>query len=95
MDVDIPRERVGILRLESAQPQNTRHYGVPARRIRQDNFTNARRSLNTVPGGALSPIFSGSELAQWRVPAASPIAETELGGGHRINGHDIAAVEEG
>src|SRR5207244_3654518 len=43
----------------------------------------------------ISPnFFRYLQLAQWRKPAASPIAETELGGGDGINRHDIAAVEK-
>ena len=54
-----------------------------------------RRSLNTVPGGALSPIFSAiCKLSERRKPAAWAIAETELGRGDRIGGHEVAAIEE-
>ena len=54
-----------------------------------------RRLLNTVPGGALSPIFS----AICKLPSGvnllpRAIAETELGRGDRISGHEVAAIEE-
>ena len=96
MDVNIPREGVGVLRLESAQPENARHDRIPARRIRQDNFTSAPAIFEyRARWRIIANFFRDLQLAQWRVPAASPIAETELGRGDRINGHQIAAVEEG
>src|SRR5437667_1868619 len=96
VDVDIPRERVGVLRLESAQPENARHDRIPARRIRQDDFASTPpifeyRALWRIIANFLRDL----QLAQWCVPAAWPVAETELGGGNWIDGHQIAAVEDG
>ena len=55
-----------------------------------------RRSLNTVPGGALSPIFSAiCSLPERRKLAARPVAKTELGRGDRIDGHQVSAIEKG
>src|SRR6516225_317244 len=96
VDVDIPRAGVGVLRLESAQPENPCHDRVPARRIRRDNFTSAPPIFEYGSRWrSIANFFRDLQLAQWRVPAASPIAETKLGGRDRINGHQIAAVEEG
>src|SRR5439155_19237051 len=84
VDVDIPGERVRILRLESAQPENARHDRIPARRIREDNFTRAPPIFeDRARWRIIANLFRDLQLAQWRVSAASPITETELGGRDR------------
>ena len=54
-----------------------------------------RRLLNTVPGWRIvTNFFRYLQISEGRKPAASPIAQTELGSGDRINGHEITAIEE-
>jgi hypothetical protein len=87
MDVNVAPKCVGILRFESAQPENPCHDRITTRRISLDNFAGAPTVLEyrarcRIPAN----FFRYLQLAEWRKPAASPIAETELGGGDGIDG---------
>ena len=96
VDVNVPPKRVSVLRFESTQPENPRYDGIATRRIGLDNFPGAPTILEyRSRWRATANFFRYLQLAEWRKPAASPIAKTELGGGDGINRRDLAAIEKG
>src|SRR6266436_2067638 len=95
VDVNVPPERVSVLRFESTQPENPSHAWITTRRVGLDNFPSAPTVLEHRARWRITANFLRYlQLAEWRKPAASPIAETELGSGDGIDGHDVAAVEK-
>src|SRR5882724_1040615 len=75
MDVNISRERVGVLHLQSAQPEDARHDRVAAWRIRRNDFTGSTSILkNRARWRAVADLFGDLQFTQWRKTAAAPIA---------------------
>ena len=96
VDVNVPAERVRVLRFESTQPENPGYDRITTRRVGLDNFPGASAILEYRSRWRITAnFFRYLQLAEWRKPAASPIAKTELGGGDGINRHDLAAIEKG
>jgi hypothetical protein len=83
------------LRFQSTQPDNSCHDRITTRRIRQDDFAGAPPTLeHRARWRIVANFFRYLQFAERRKPAASRIAKTVLGGGDRINGHDVAAIKE-
>jgi hypothetical protein len=75
VNVNISGERVGILRLEAAQPENARDNGVAAGGIRRDDFTGAAPILEHCAGRrSVADFLCDLQFTQWRETAAAPIA---------------------
>src|SRR3954447_4885252 len=95
VDVNIPPKCVGILRFQSTQPQNTRHDRITTWGIGLHEFTCASPTLEHGAGRRVAAnFFRYLQIAERRKLAAAPIAKTELGGGDRISGQEVAAIEE-
>src|SRR4029077_9057498 len=75
VNVNISGERVGILSLQSAQPENARDNGVAARRIRRNDFASTPSIFEHRAGRRIVADFLGDlQFTQWRKTAAAPIA---------------------
>src|SRR5882762_2349861 len=75
VNVNISGERVGILSLQSAQPENARDNGVAAGGIRGNDLTGAEPILEHCTGRRIVTDFLGNlQFTQWRKTAAAPIA---------------------
>src|SRR5258707_15574924 len=95
MDVNVPPKCVGILCFQSTQPENPRHDRITTRRIGQNNFAGAPPTFeHRARCRIVANFFRYLQIAKRRKPAASPITETELRSGDRINGHEVAAIEK-
>ena len=96
MDVNISRERVGILCLQSTQPENARHDWIAARRIRRNDFTCAQSILeHRARRRIVADFFGDLHFTQWRKTAAAPIAQSEFRRRDWINCKDVAAIKKG
>src|SRR5437660_4207105 len=74
VNVNISGERVGILSLQSAQPENACDDGVAAGGIRGNDFAGAEPILEHCTGRRIVADFFGDlQFAQWRKTAAAPI----------------------
>src|SRR6476646_7940588 len=95
VDVNVPPECIRILRFESTQPENARDNRIATRRVGHDNFSRPPPVFEDCARWRIvTDFFRDLQLAQWGKPAASPVSQTELGGGDWINGHDIATVQK-
>jgi hypothetical protein len=95
MDVNVPTKCVRILRFQSTQPQNPRHDWITTRGIGLHEFTCASPTLEHRAGRrVVANFFRYLQIAEGRKLAAAPIAKTELGGGDRISGQEVATIEE-
>jgi hypothetical protein len=95
VDVNVPPKCVGILRFQSTQPENPRHDRIATWRISPHEFAGAPPTFEHRPRWRIvANFFRYLQIAERRKSAASPIAKTELGGGDRISGHEVTAIEE-
>src|ERR1051326_1087300 len=75
VDINIPCEGIGVLRLQSAQPQDACYDRIPPWRIRRDNFTGAPAILEHCAGWRVIANFARDlQFTQRRKAAAAPIA---------------------
>src|SRR2546421_8514575 len=95
VDVNIPPKCIRILRFESTQPENACDDRIATRGVGHDNFSRAPPVFeHRARWRIITNFFRDLQLAQWGKPAASPVSQTKLGRGDRINGHNIAMVEK-
>src|SRR5262249_21264286 len=75
MDVNISRERVGVLRLQSTQPENSSHDWITARRIRGNDLAGTTPIFENRAGRRIvADFFRDLQFTQWRITASAPIA---------------------
>src|SRR6266853_730475 len=87
--------RVSVLRFESTQPENPGYDRITTRRVGLNNFPGAPAILEySSQWRTTANFFRYLQLPERRKPAASPISETELGGGDGIKRHEVAAIEK-
>jgi hypothetical protein len=83
------------LRFQSTQPENPRHDRIATRRIGQNKFAGAPPTLEHRARWRIVPnFFRYLQITERRKLTPSPIAKTELGCGHGISRHEVAAIEE-
>ena len=95
VDVNVSRKCVPILPFESTQPEDSRHYRIPTRRVRENNLASAPPVFEYRAGwGARTDLLRNLQTPEWCRPAARSIAETKLGRGDSIGSDQIAAIKK-
>src|SRR5262245_16691298 len=85
VNVNVSRKCVPILPFESTQPEDSRHYRIPTRRVRENNLASAPPVFEYRAGwGARTDLLRNLQTPEWCRPAARSIAETKLGRGDSI-----------
>src|SRR5260370_21163624 len=88
VNVDVPGERIRILRFSSAQPNDSSHNRIASARVHSHDFTGAAAILG--PGTArraISDFICDFQFSERCAESATPITGPELGSGDRIYRH--------